>query len=306
MFRLFNFLILALLLISCGNIKEKFGRLSKPSLTKVYFSKPKYFNNKLGTMATLPGGVMVYGIDLDDPYKHGAKQLDNEDDETEWVIPSGNYQFLAVGYANANMIGPMYCGISDTVELFGQPEVVFIAMDQTKCGGPPFVRPGWGSAGQPLDFYFASCSASTLGVTAPSPCSGTGPIELQISLPEYDAWDGSIHVAENNAGGIDSACTGGSEGTPLLYSNVKIPTGDTSPYDPFVLGIDFHIGSTSCTNSHKLVGFGRGLTAFNDMSKVFFFPNGGAGIPVPPIPGSQMTSLQLNGANLFFYFHDSF
>ena len=264
------------ILFGCGNIKEKFGRQTQ-SLTKVYFTKPKYFNPKLGSMATLNNGVLVYAIDLNDPQRHGAKRLENDLDKNGWSIPTGFYQFLAVGYTNPNLAGPVYCGISSKVHLSGQPQTISIAMDQNLCGQYPFVEPEFSTGSQPKPIQFANCTPGNMASQAPGnvPCfASLGPTgNIQVDLTDYDAFDGSIHVdskQNSTLPDIASNCMSVVSGS-LTTPAIVIPTGSAPPYDAFVFGVNYYVGA--CSTTHSLLGAPRGVVGLKIPGQSFFLHN---------------------------------
>jgi hypothetical protein len=272
------FLVLLLVLSSCGKFNEKFGRLSGDT-TSVSFS----VEGMESPRALLPG-IMVYAVRSNDDRSRGGKFVPNEASPVNWVIPNGTYNFFAVGYSGAGMLGTMYCGRAMNQSLGGGAREIPITIRATgECGTPPFAPSGYSSNSDTVKpFYLGFCAASGANITNVSgsdncdgamgrPASSSAVSSVRITLPEFVAWDPNQEPV-GLPGELASGCLNGSFTGTAIASGISVPIGRHFP-------IEIQTFSTSCSTfkgSYDLregvVNASNATAKFKDASETAVFP----------------------------------
>ena len=256
-------------------MKEKFGRLQSAGYSSVRFGT-SLERSGLHTDTTLASGILIYAVNTSHPESRGATYLGNGVLNANWVIPNGPYVFYAIGYVNSDLTGAMYCAKSGAYTLNGSEVSVSLSLSATGvCGTAPFVPSGYNLGGNPdapSPFYLGNCVASggdmTL-VTAATYCdtSAGRPVGASgvyssgiISLPAYDAFDGTIKVPDNTPSMSTGCFTAAPAGTAVSLSRT-LPVGDGTQ-NIFALGLDL-FGSGGCVSDSTVRKheFGNGLYA---------------------------------------------
>lgn len=227
--------------------------------------------------ATLTGGVMIYAMRVGSPESKGAIFLGDETSSANWVIPNGNYDFLAFGYSSSSMGGSMYCGSALNRTLSGGAVTIPLALDDNGvCGTPPFSPTNYGAAGgsAPLAFKLAACDPADGDITTVAPPStgcGTGGARpsagnietMKISFPEFTRWNPGEEAA-NKGPGLQSGCISGPfNGGGTILGSRLIPMG------PFVVQIEA-FSMPSCSGFMGAYTFMNGMAAAHDNSSIRF------------------------------------
>ncbi len=296
--------ICALCLSGCGRYADTLQRLRSGGTTNVTFLPPRVQNQRgdVVSLATLVGGVMVYAVNAGEPFRRGGKKLLDETDGTAWTIPTASYIFYGIGYDGVNLGGTMHCGQTPPVPLNGTSMTIQLVLDQNNCGNPPFTAAGYASGNQPQPLRVATCPTAANPTIGSSCGSGSGFSTVTVSLPEYNAFDGSVAVVEGNGGSnnLESSCSPPiSVGGPVS-TLAKIPTGVGVPGDAFVVGFNaYDVSTCSGWTNKELFGFARSIFNFNDPSFRRFELNG-----APVFPSGNPVKFGTDGTSMFVYLND--
>jgi hypothetical protein len=288
------FLVLLLVLSSCGKFNEKFGRLSGDT-TSVSFS----VEGMESPRALLPG-IMVYAVRSNDDRSRGGKFVPNEASPVNWVIPNGTYNFFAVGYTIAGMTGTMHCGRAMNQSLGGGAREIPITISATgECGTPPFAPTGY-SAGpntvKPLHLGF--CVASGANITnvtgslhcdgiSGRPASSSAVSSVLIRLPEFVAWDPNQEPV-GLPGELSSNCLSGSFSGTAIASGISVPIGRHFP-------IEIQTYSSSCSTFEGSYDLREGVVNASKTTAKFKNASGTAVFPGPEMiqPTSDAAAAKL-------------
>lgn len=254
--------LLAISLCGCGDLRKKFSRLDSDSLTTVQIMRPNIAG--MHTSAVLDTGLMIYAANIDQPFRRGAKLFPTEANQLTWQIPSGKYQFFAVGW-QGGVNGTLYCGLSDAVILSGSARTVGITVSSNNCLSPPFGEAAHGTAGQPYDVLVVSCNIVVGGKAPPDNCIGNAGTaqRVRVDVPEFHSFNGK-QIIPDNVPSIASACLDPSTGGHIPMA-IKVPTGSTgiAPLLTRIREYDIAADCASNNTPSRTYYFHRGLANYH-------------------------------------------
>lgn len=251
---------LLLSLASCGKFLSKFDRLSdkEKSMTTLIFSAE---HQDRGLFA-LDSGIMIYAVNTVNPDSRGAFKLSSTDDAKTWTIPTGKYNFYAVGWPASSTVftGNMFCSSVQNVSLIGGEKEVVFTMRSDACAAPPFVPNSSFNIGTAISKmqFVSSSSGGTL------PNSDT----IKITLPEYQFFGGGIDVSRDVGGGITSSPLSPADWNGLSTPSLSLflPIGAEGDLDnPFLIGFKRTTGSPSV---ERFYGYKKGLIKSGDIGQL--------------------------------------
>jgi hypothetical protein len=276
-----RFLLLAALLAlaGCGRFDDVLNRQASDT-TEVKFVPPRVQDSsgRIMPLSTLNGGVLIYAVNANEPFRRGAKKLGNEFDGLSWKIPTAAYIFYGVGYEGSGLANtpPMHCGKTGPITLNGSPVTIQLTLDQNNCGSPPFSKPTFNTGNQPMAITVATCSNNS-AQSAPGNCGANtswGSVSgATITLPEYNGFSGQIETDNNGGLGISSSCTALSTPTVPQPTNAKIPTGDNPPGDPFLAVFNTYNSTTCGPSAMRAYVLMRSLANAGNANFSFFSNN---------------------------------
>lgn len=297
---------------SCGYIDDRFSRSSQGDTTTVTLgaNSPEAHADLAGVRATaLPGGIMIYAVNAQNPASRGAIKLSNELSSRTWKIPNGSYRFYAVGYTATNFGGDLYCAASPVVTLTGTETTVTLNLTKATCATTNFIPSSHidpTPTDQPLQLLLVSCSTSVTltSKAATNNCLSGGEPGLfqsfKVSMPEFDAFTGEIAVVESGSN-IESACFTATAGAHAT-SSVRIPTGAVANA-PFLIGINAFTDTACAATTRRLYGFGFGLSNTNPSSMKFWSKASGTDVPFNPA-GTQHAHIDSDSSWIFVFLRD--
>lgn len=285
-------LVWLLVLPSCGG---KFDRLPAGQ-TAVSFQVE-------GKPSALLAGIMVYAVRADNPQSKGARFVANEATSINWLIPNGNYNFYAFGYASNSMFGSTYCGSALGKPLSGGSTTVSLVLDDNAiCGLPPFSPGGYGSADthQTRPLYLGACASTGGDISQTdafsSSCNGsTRPAagafnSYLLRYPEFERWNPNSPPVLG-AGSVNSACVSGAFVGGAVTANRNPMYGDI-----FLAELSIYSDS-SCGPSLGSFTMTEGIVNSGNNASVIFKNASGTVVT----PALQMMKPNSGSSSVYFF-----
>lgn len=261
-----------LIFSSCGNFKQKFGRLNSNQLQFTVANRSSIGNSAWSGVAQQ---FMLYIIETSGTGFSAATPIvlgSNSNSATATIIvPNGTYKGYALAWNSSDLSGDVGCWRSDGADKpisGGGTENVSITIGGTtsKCdynsASGPFGPSTYATTANffPLTIHACQGATPTVGsACGPGTASTTyNSGSVRVVLDGYVKIGGAYFPPQSGPQHLTGACVNLSSGSSSTSPWV-IPVGNTSGFDKFISTTIYFYSSPGCTGTQRIIGFSDGL-----------------------------------------------